>query len=77
MNVGSIPKMRTPADEVSKPEPDPVSRDEATLALLESWRIEDATTDPELIAAAERELAQFKTAMNEPRALACARLLFP
>jgi hypothetical protein len=44
------------------------SVDTATLELLASWRQQDATTDPEQVRAAERELAEFKKAMNESRA---------
>lgn len=53
------------------------SIDTATLELLASWRIQDATTDPEQIRAAERELADFKKAMNETRTVAGERVLFP
>jgi hypothetical protein len=41
------------------------SPDLATLELLASWRREDFTTDPAQLAAAEKELADFKIAMNE------------
>lgn len=53
------------------------SIDTATLELLASWRVQDATTDPEQIRAAEKELADFKKAMNENRTLAGESLLFP
>ena len=53
------------------------SVDLATLELLASWRQQDATTDPEEVRAAERELAEFKKAMNENRALAGEPVLFP
>ena len=53
------------------------SIDTATLELLASWRIQDATTDPEQIRAAERELADFKKGMNETRTVAGERVLFP
>ena len=53
------------------------SVDTATLELLASWRQQDATTDPEEVRAAERELAEFKKAMNENRALAGEPVLFP
>jgi hypothetical protein len=43
------------------------SLDAATLDLLERWRIEDATEDPEKIRAAEEELAEFTRALNENR----------
>jgi hypothetical protein len=50
---------------------------QATRNLLALWREEDATDDPEAIREAEEELAEFKQAMNEARAAAGARLLFP
>ena len=53
------------------------SIDSATLELLADWRRQDATTDPEQIRAAERELADFKKAMNKNRAVAGASPLFP
>ena len=53
------------------------SVDTATLELLASWRQQDATADPEQVRAAERELAEFKKAMNENRALAGEPVLFP
>lgn len=43
------------------------SLDTATLALFASWRQQDATLDFEQIRAADRELAEFKKAMNENR----------
>jgi hypothetical protein len=51
--------------------------DTATIDLLAEWRRLDATDDPDLIRAAEEELAEFERAMNENRALVGARLLFP
>ena len=42
--------------------------DSATLELLAGWRMQDATDDPEAIHAAEKELTEFKKAMNEARA---------
>ena len=51
--------------------------DSATLELLSSWRRQDATDKPQEIRAAERELAAFKKAMNENRALAGQPLVFP
>ena len=53
------------------------SLDTATLELLASWRLQDATEDPEEIRAAEQELAEFKRAMNENRASAGEPLLYP
>jgi hypothetical protein len=51
--------------------------DYATIALLEKWREEDATEDPELLRVAEQELAEFKKQMNENRVSAGEPLLFP
>ena len=50
---------------------------DATIALIQQWIDEDATDDPEEIAAAERELEEFKAAMNAERVRAGARLLYP
>ncbi len=50
---------------------------QATRDLLRAWWEEDATDDPEEIRKAEEELAEFKQAMNETRAAAGARLLYP
>ena len=54
-----------------------VSIDTATLELLRRWRIEDATQDAEEIRAAEKEIADFKRAMNENRTTAGESLLYP
>ena len=53
------------------------SIDRATLELLEAWRLQDATDDLEQLRAAERELSEFKKAMNESRTLAGEPLLYP
>jgi len=53
------------------------SSDTATLELLNAWKAEDATTDPEKLSDADEEIATFKKAMNENRAATGARLLFP
>ena len=53
------------------------SVDTATLELLEAWRLQDATDDPEQLRAAEHELTEFKKAMNEGRTLAGEPLLYP
>ena len=50
--------------------------DTATLELLAAWRIQDATDNPDELRSAERELAEFKNAMNESRALAGEPLLY-
>ena len=51
--------------------------DTATLELLASWRLQDATTDPEPIRAAEIEIEEFKKAMNENRMAAGEPILYP
>lgn len=51
--------------------------DTATLELLANWRRQDATESPEEIRAAEQEVADFKRAMNETRAVAGKPLLYP
>ena len=53
------------------------SVDIATIELLASWRRLDATDDPEEIRAAEQELAEFKRAMNDSRALAGEPIIYP
>jgi hypothetical protein len=53
------------------------SIDTATLELLANWRVQDATTDPDRIRAAEPEIAEFKKAMNENRTAAGEPVLFP
>jgi len=50
--------------------------DTATLELLQGWRLQDATDNPEEVRAAEQELTEFKRAMNENRTLAGAPLLY-
>lgn len=51
--------------------------DSGTLKLLASWRLSDATDSPEEICAAEREVADFKNAMNLSRIAANDPILFP
>lgn len=51
--------------------------DSATLELLESWRFQDATSDPEELRAAEQELTEFRAAMNSARAEAGEPALYP
>jgi hypothetical protein len=53
------------------------SIDRATLELLASWLIEDATKNPEEIQTAEQELAEFKRAMNENRTASGEPVLYP
>jgi hypothetical protein len=51
--------------------------DTDTLELLAAWKVQDTTADPEQVRAAEKELADFKKAMNENRAVTGERVLFP
>jgi hypothetical protein len=51
--------------------------DTATLELLEAWRLQDATDDVEQLRAAERDLTEFKKAMNQSRTLAGEPHLYP
>ena len=47
-------------------------RHTATLELLAAWKAEDATSEPEKLREADKEIAEFKTAMNENRAATSA-----
>jgi hypothetical protein len=49
----------------------------AAIALLQSWREQDATNDPEEIRQAEEELAEFKRNMNANRAATGERSVYP
>ena len=49
----------------------------AAIALLRSWREQDATDDPEELRKAEEELAEFKRNMNANRAATGERLVYP
>ncbi len=51
--------------------------DTETLELLEGWAREDATGDPEKLRNAQKELDEFKKAMNENRAVCGERILYP
>jgi len=51
--------------------------DAETIALLEGWAREDATDDPEKLRRAQKELDEFKRAMNENRAATGERILYP
>ena len=68
----------TPQPTSDQPPPPPAgSVDTATLELLASWKVQDATTNPALIRAAGEEVNEFMKAMNENRAATGERLLFP
>lgn len=51
--------------------------DTETLELLEAWALEDATDDPAKLREAQRELDEFKRAMNENRAACGERIVYP
>jgi hypothetical protein len=53
------------------------SIDTTTLELLASWRLQDATNNPDEVRAAEQELAEFKKTMNETCMLAGEPLVYP
>ncbi|MBI3946548.1 MAG: hypothetical protein HY321_11560 [Armatimonadetes bacterium] len=55
----------------------PAKPGQATLDLLARWLDEDATDDPEEIRKAEEEWEEFKRNINETRAAAGARIVFP
>ena len=71
--------MKRPSIQPASAQPPPPmgSVDYATLELLAAWRREDATTDREKLRQADKDIAEFKKAMNENRAATGARLLFP
>ena len=70
-------KQPSTVERVSTPPPPTASIDTATLELLAAWKAEDATSDPEKLREADKEIAEFKKAMNEARAAVGARPLFP
>jgi hypothetical protein len=51
--------------------------DNAALELLASWRAEDVTKNAEDVRAAEKELTEFKRAMNENRIASGEPVLYP
>lgn len=78
MNLGEVAAMNQKSTIEDAPVHAAVGAvDSATLELLAKWKAEDATKDPEAIRSAERELAEFKRAMNESRSESGEPLLFP
>jgi hypothetical protein len=81
VKTGRVSAMKQPTTQLNvPPQPQGLSNssiDTATLELLAAWKSEDATTDPEKLREADKEVATFKKAMNENRAASGARLLFP
>jgi hypothetical protein len=55
----------------------PGTVDTETLEILAAWAREDSTEDPEKLRAAQKELDEFKQAMNENRAACGERILYP
>ena len=51
--------------------------DTETLELLDAWAREDATGDPQKLRDAQKQLDEFKKAMNENRAACGERILYP
>jgi hypothetical protein len=49
----------------------------AAIALLRSWREQDATDDPEEIRKAEKELEEFKQNINANREVTGERRVYP
>ena len=49
----------------------------ASIALLQSWLVEDATDNPDDIQQAQAELDAFKQAINAERERAGARRIYP
>jgi hypothetical protein len=55
----------------------PQAPGEGTRALFALWDAEDATDDPEEVAARNREWEEFEANINQARAAAGARLIYP
>jgi hypothetical protein len=73
-------KQQTPERTATPPVAQPSNNrsvDTATLELLRSWRILDATDNTEELRAAEDEISAFKRAMNESRVVAGEPLVYP
>ena len=75
-------KHQTTSQDEAPPAPlvqpsDNVSIDSVTLELLARWRVEDAKKNPEDVQAAEKELEEFKKAMNDSRTGSGEPLLYP
>jgi hypothetical protein len=71
----TIPETNPTPPLAPRPNNNPI--DMATFELFAKWRAEDATDDPEELRKAERELAEFKKAMNGNRAQAGEPILYP
>jgi hypothetical protein len=66
---------RTPAP--VQPAPAISAKNAAAIAMLQAWREEDATEDPEELRKAEEELEELKRNLNANRAATGERLAFP
>ena len=69
------PEYEEPRPNEAKPAID--AENAAAIALLRSWREQDATDDPDEIRQAEEDLAEFKRNMNANRAATGERLAYP
>ncbi len=72
---GKLVTEHLPPAESARPPAD--EGDAASIALLQSWLAEDATNDPEEIRAAQKQLDEFKRAINAERERAGARQIYP
>jgi hypothetical protein len=59
------------------PDPDQHPATDPTLALFAQWDEEDAAMTPEEAEAARRDFEEFKQNLNDERARAGARIMFP
>ncbi len=60
--------MPPPAAQKAREKPELNERQKAAIALMEAWREEDRTDDPEELAERDRELKEFKANINRWRA---------
>jgi hypothetical protein len=73
-------KHQTPDATITPPVAQPSNNgsvDTVTLELLRTWRLQDATDNPEEVRAAEEEISAFMKAMNENRIVAGEPPLYP
>jgi hypothetical protein len=53
------------------------AKQKAAIALLDAWRAEDATEDPDELARRDAELEEFKANINANRAATGERRIYP
>jgi hypothetical protein len=75
--VKHLPIPQPPSASFGRHSPSVPVIDNTTLELLAKWRTQDWTEDPEELRAAEEELAEFKTSMNESRVSVGAPPVYP